>query len=95
MPPPDTDDGVLGVLTGEQLGYDVMNNEMVDLAIDILKLNTVAHPEAYNTWDSLGEAYMINGDRERAIANYEKSLELNPENAGAADMLESLRGGGH
>jgi len=32
-------------------------------AIDVLKLNTVKHPENPNTWDSLGEAYALSGDK--------------------------------
>ncbi len=48
-------------------------------------------PEAFNTYDSLGEAYMTHGDGALAIANYQRSLELNPENANAVEMLKKLR----
>ena len=34
---------------------------------------------------------MINGDKELAIKNYEKSLELNPKNTNAAEMLKKLK----
>jgi cytochrome c-type biogenesis protein CcmH/NrfG len=37
-------------------------------------------------YDSLGEAYMKKGEKELAIANYQKSLELNPDNANGNDM---------
>ncbi|MGH9906168.1 MAG: DUF3471 domain-containing protein [Pyrinomonadaceae bacterium] len=43
-----------------------------------------------NTYDSLGEAYMVNGDKELAIQNYKKSLELNPQNTNAVDMIKRL-----
>ena len=35
---------------------------------------------------------MTNGDKELAIANYKKSLELNPKNSGGAQMLKKLEG---
>ena len=59
-------------------------------AIEILKLNVEAYPQGFNTYDSLGEAYMNNGDKELAIKNYKKSLELNPQNTNAVDMLKKL-----
>jgi hypothetical protein len=37
---------------------------------------------------------MKNDNREQAIHNYERSLELNPENDNAKEMLERLRGTG-
>ena len=40
----------------------------------------------------LGEAYMINGDKNAAIENYKKSLELEPANASAREMLKRLQG---
>ena len=58
----------------------------------VFELNVEAFPEASNPYDSLGEAYMVAGRREKAIANYERSLELDPGNQNAAAMLERLRG---
>ena len=40
--------------------------------------------------DSLGEGYMVRGDRKKAVASYKRSLELNPENANAVEMLGRL-----
>jgi cytochrome c-type biogenesis protein CcmH/NrfG len=54
-------------------------------------LNVEAYPEAFNPYDSLGEAYMVNGDKELAIKNYAKSLELNPNNLGAIEMLKRIK----
>lgn len=74
------------------LGYTLMREKKMPEAIAIFKLNTELYPDAFNTYDSLGEAYMISGDKELAIANYKKSLELNPNNAGGAAMLKKLEG---
>jgi hypothetical protein len=73
------------------LGYRMMNFDRTRDAIKIFQLNVDAYPESSNVYDSLGEAYMNNGDRELAIANYEKSLELDPENKNATEMLKKLR----
>jgi len=73
------------------LGYQLIQRKKIDAAIKIFQLNVEAYPEAYNTYDSLGEAYMIRGDKKLAIQNYEKSLKLNPDNSNADKMLEKLK----
>jgi tetratricopeptide (TPR) repeat protein len=50
-------------------------------------LNVEIYPDAFNTYDSLGEGYMEAGQNELAIQNYERSLELNPGNDNARQML--------
>ena len=74
------------------MGYEMLYSEQdVDKAIELLTLNTVNYPESFNVYDSLAEAYMVNGDESLAIANYEKSLELNPNNQNAVEKLRALR----
>ena len=72
------------------LGYRLLQAKRTRDAIEIFKLNVEAYPGGFNTYDSLGEAYLRNGDKELAIANYKKSLELNPKNKSAIDALASL-----
>jgi hypothetical protein len=74
------------------LGYRMLNNDRAKDAVEVFKLNVDAYPESANVYDSLGEAYMNNGDNKLAITNYEKSLELDPENKNAAEMLKKLKG---
>ena len=57
----------------------------------VFKINTEYYPESANAYDSLGEAYMKNGQLKLAISSYEKSLELNPENANAKEMIAKLK----
>jgi len=59
-------------------GYQLLGEKKYAEAIDALKLNAQKHPENPNTWDSLGEAYAISGDKKNAIVNFKKSLSLNP-----------------
>jgi CubicO group peptidase (beta-lactamase class C family) len=72
-------------------GYGLLQQKKFSDAIAILRLNVQLHPESWNVYDSLGEAYMDQGDKPLAIRNYEKSLELNPKNDGAAKSLKRLR----
>ncbi len=73
------------------LGYQLLGMKKIKEAIEIFKLNVDVFPESSNVYDSLGEAYLINGDKELAIKNYEKSLELNPDNKNAIEMLKKLQ----
>jgi pimeloyl-ACP methyl ester carboxylesterase len=73
------------------LGYDLLQAGETELAILVFRLNTEAYPEAFNTWDSLGEGYMVAGNKSLAIEYYERSLALNPENSNAERMLAKLR----
>jgi CubicO group peptidase (beta-lactamase class C family) len=72
------------------LGYRLLQTGRVREAVEIFKLNVEAYPEAFNTYDSLGEGYMVAGEREQAARNYKRSLELNPNNTNAAAMLKRL-----
>jgi CubicO group peptidase (beta-lactamase class C family) len=72
------------------LGYRLMNTGKLNEALEIFKLNVEAYPQAFNTYDSLAEAYMKMEQRELAIQNYKKSLELDPKNTNAAEMLKRL-----
>ena len=72
------------------LGYSLMRQKKMAEAIAIFKLNVEFYPNAWNTYDSLGEAYMNNGDKELAIANYKKSLTLNPQNSNGVETLKKL-----
>ena len=71
-------------------GYELMNDQKLDEAIEVFKLNAKLFPGEPNVWDSLGEAYMNKGENELAIANYKKVLELAPNNPNAKKMLEKL-----
>ena len=72
------------------LGYGLMRQKKIAEAIAILKLNVEFYPTSWNVYDSLAEMYMTNGDKDLAIANYKKSLELNPDNSNGVEMLKKL-----
>jgi CubicO group peptidase (beta-lactamase class C family) len=73
-----------------QLGYVLIGMKRIDDAILVFTQNTVDYPQSWNVWDSLAEAYMDKGDKEKAIADYQRSLQLNPGNANGAEQLKKL-----
>ena len=75
------------------VGYRLLSAKRVDDAIVVFELNTELYPSSWNAWDSLAEGHMTAGHRDLAIKFYEKSLELNPKNAGGRTALEKLRAG--
>ena len=72
-------------------GYSLLWSNLTEEAIVIFKLIVEQFPESSNPYDSLGEGYMVNGDTTRAIANYKRSLALNPDNFNAEDQIERMR----
>ena len=75
-----------------QLGYQLLQMKKVTAAIEIFKLNVEMYPQSSNAYDSLGEGYMLHGDKDLSIANYKKSLELDPKNTNATAKLAELTG---
>jgi tetratricopeptide (TPR) repeat protein len=73
------------------LGYRLLSMKKVREAIEIFRLNVEAYPQSANVYDSLGQSYMTNGDKELAIRNYQRAVELNPQNTNAIEMLKKLR----
>src|ERR1700756_1503386 len=72
------------------LGYELIQAKRFPEAIRILQLNVEAYPKSSNVYDSLGEAYMDDGKKSEAIANYRRSLAINPKNRNAVSMLQKL-----
>ncbi len=60
------------------LGYFFINRKDLDKAIKVLSYNIRRFPKSFNAHDSLGEAYMVKGDKENAIKYYQLAVELNP-----------------
>jgi hypothetical protein len=69
--------------------YALMGLGLIDKAIQLFILNTRIFSSSANAFDSLGEAYMLAGNKELAIKNYEKSLKLNPKNTNAVMQLRN------
>jgi CubicO group peptidase (beta-lactamase class C family) len=73
-----------------RLGYGYLNKKEYTKAVGIFKLNTKAYPESYNVYDSYGEALRDAGNKEEAVKNYKKSIEINPRNINGIEKLKEL-----
>jgi predicted alpha/beta superfamily hydrolase len=74
------------------MGYRMLYGKKdLKKAIVFFEYNISNFPKSANAYDSLGEAYMIKGDKAQAIKNYKKSLKLNPNNQNAARLIQELK----
>ncbi|HEX9829897.1 MAG TPA: alpha/beta fold hydrolase [Bacteroidota bacterium] len=72
-------------------GYQLFEENKVEVAKTILEFNMELFPESFNVYDSYAEALMLSGDKAGAIKNYEKSVELNFFNVNGRAQLNQLR----
>jgi len=72
------------------LGFILSGKGRKKEAIDVLKYNLEAHPNSAYSYEGLAEEYDDMGEKELAVQNYKKALELNPKNTYAADRLKKL-----
>lgn len=73
-----------------QVGYQLLQAGKTKEAIEAFKINAETYPKSGNVYDSLGEAYLANGDKNLAIVNYKKSLEINPKNESGKKVLDEI-----
>ena len=74
------------------MGYRLLGANQVSEAIEVFKLNVEAYPNSANVYDSLAEGYLAHGDKQLAIENYRKALELDPQLESARKALSALTG---
>jgi CubicO group peptidase (beta-lactamase class C family) len=73
-----------------QLGNMLLEKARNAEAIAIFKLNVEEYAKSGNVYNSLAEAYAKDGQKQQAITNYRKALELDPKNQNAANKLKEL-----
>lgn len=71
-------------------GYRLLWTNKTQEALEIFKLIVEEFPNSANSYDSLGEAYYNLGNTEKSLLNYKKSLQINPDNFNAEDMIERI-----
>jgi CubicO group peptidase (beta-lactamase class C family) len=71
-------------------GYRLLAEKRAADAVKVFTLGTELFPRNGNPWDSLGEALLASGEKEKAIAAYRRSVELDPKNRNGIEALEKL-----
>lgn len=69
-------------------GYQLLEQDKKNEALEVFQLNTLLFPNSANVFDSYAETLDAVGNRKDAIINYKKSLQLNPENKSAINYLK-------
>ncbi|HEX9102034.1 MAG TPA: DUF2911 domain-containing protein, partial [Polyangia bacterium] len=72
------------------LGYNLIGQKKLDEAIDVFRLNVKAHPQSWNVYDSLAEAYVTKGDKAAAVENYTRALSMVKDDANKKRITETL-----
>jgi putative intracellular protease/amidase len=71
--------------------YYLLNKKEYDNAVKVFQLITHEYPNSWNAFDSLGEAYLAAGNTADAKLNYQKSLDLYPNNDNAKKVLAQIQ----
>ena len=71
--------------------YSLLASDQVQSAIDVMKLEVQEYPDSWNAYDTLAEIYLAIGEKDLSIENYEKSIELNPDNLDAVEKVKNLK----
>lgn len=80
-------EGVLNLL-----GYEHIQLRDTKGAVEILKLNATAYPNSANVYDSLADAYLADGQKDLARANFKKALEmLSNDTTGSQERRDAIR----
>lgn len=73
------------------LGYFHLQGGATEAAIRLFKLNTVAYPTSANTYDSLADAYLANGQNDLALQMSERALALLPQDPSTEERKKAIR----
>jgi len=73
------------------LGYFLLQQQkQVEAALQLFELNAELHPQSWNAFDSLAEAWYEKGEKNKALGFYKKSVELNPNNENGIKFIARI-----
>jgi tetratricopeptide (TPR) repeat protein len=74
------------------VGYQLLRARKMEEAFKLFKLNETSNPQSWTVYHGLGETYRMMGQKELALVNYKKSLQLNPNNEHSQRAIIRLYG---
>ena len=73
------------------VAMQLTNGNKPDEALALLQLNAEYYPNHAPTYGGMGQAYLKKNDKESAIKNFEKVIQMDPNNPQAKRQLEQLK----
>lgn len=71
--------------------YSLLASNQIEPALETMKLEIQEYPDFWGAYDTLAEIYAAIGEKRLAIENYEKAIELNPDNRNAIENVKKLK----
>ena len=72
------------------IGQQHLDNDQVDAAIAVFRLNADTFPSSTKSWNALAEALVVKGDEGAALLYFRRSLLIDPHNTKAMRMVAAL-----
>ena len=72
-------------------GYKLLKSKNTEKALFVFQLNTKMYPYKYPVYDSMGEAYFTIKNYKESLKNYNKVLQLKPNDANALSMIKKIK----
>ena len=70
-----------------KLGYLFIRLKQFKRSEEFFKLNVTNYPGSFNAYTSLGDFYVANGEKEKAVENYKKSISLNKDSSSKEKLI--------
>ena len=70
--------------------YERLQAKQTKDAVELFQVNTEAYPNSANAYDSLGDGYLADGQKEKAIQASQKALELLPADKSIPEPFKKL-----
>ncbi|MDR3672587.1 MAG: alpha/beta hydrolase-fold protein, partial [Holophaga sp.] len=83
------------LLPPEEIVHRVGAHVQPEQALGYFQLNVENYPGSVHAWEALAEACLAKGDRQQANTNYEKALQLDPDNPKIKAALDKVKGDAH
>ncbi len=87
----DKDQYLSGSFYLNNFGYELINSNQLDKAIEVFELALSDDSNNANLYDSLAEVYYLNRDYDKALLYYTKALELNPKNENTKAIIKKIK----
>ncbi|HZI19228.1 MAG TPA: hypothetical protein VEY09_11580 [Pyrinomonadaceae bacterium] len=72
-------------------GQRLLNEKKPEQALALFRLDAEENPHSFRAYYAMGYARSLTGDREQAVRDLERALEMSPKNYDVAELLRQLR----